>query len=81
MKRITFLKASGILGATALLPIDNVFSQGLKESGMDKLTDKDGNFVLQPLPYGETWTRWGEAVKQNLIEAGIRHGVFDPRSP
>ncbi len=26
---------------------------------------------LLPLPYGETWTRWGEAVKQNLIEAGI----------
>jgi peptide/nickel transport system substrate-binding protein len=24
-----------------------------------------------PLPYGETWTRWAEAVKQNLAEAGI----------
>jgi peptide/nickel transport system substrate-binding protein len=26
---------------------------------------------LLPLPYGETWQRWAEAVKQNLAEAGI----------
>lgn len=26
---------------------------------------------LLPLPYGETWQRWAEAVKQNLSEAGI----------
>src|SRR6202790_3266018 len=26
---------------------------------------------LMPLPYGETWQRWGEAVKQNLKDVGI----------
>ena len=26
---------------------------------------------ILPLPYGETWQRWGEAVKQNLEEVGI----------
>ncbi|AYD04416.1 ABC transporter substrate-binding protein [Neorhizobium sp. NCHU2750] len=26
---------------------------------------------LLPLPYGETWQRWAEAVKQNLAEVGI----------
>lgn len=26
---------------------------------------------LLPLPYGETWQRWAEMVKQNLEEAGI----------
>lgn len=26
---------------------------------------------LMPLPYGETWQRWGEAVKQNLADVGI----------
>lgn len=26
---------------------------------------------LLPLPYGETWQRWAEAVKQNLSEVGI----------
>ncbi len=32
----------------------------------------DGEPVrLLPLPYGETWTRWGEAVRQNLEDVGI----------
>ncbi|WP_099867702.1 ABC transporter substrate-binding protein [Pararhizobium haloflavum] len=32
----------------------------------------DGEPVrLLPLPYGETWQRWAEAVKQNLEEVGI----------
>ena len=32
----------------------------------------DGTPVrLLPLPYGETWQRWAEAVKQNLEEVGI----------
>lgn len=38
----------------------------LKESGYD------GQKVrLLPLPYGETWMRWGEAVRQNLLDVGI----------
>lgn len=32
----------------------------------------DGDEVrLLPLPYGETWQRWAEAVKQNLEEVGV----------
>ncbi|WP_172327334.1 ABC transporter substrate-binding protein [Mangrovicoccus sp. HB161399] len=32
----------------------------------------DGETVrLLPLPYGETWQRWAEAVRQNLSEVGI----------
>jgi len=32
----------------------------------------DGEPVrLLPLPYGETWQRWAEAVRQNLTEVGI----------
>ena len=26
---------------------------------------------MMPLPYGETWQRWGEAVKQNLQDVGL----------
>jgi peptide/nickel transport system substrate-binding protein len=26
---------------------------------------------MMPLPYGETWLRWGEAVKQNLQDVGL----------
>lgn len=55
MKRIEFIKSSAILGGVSLLPTNNVFSQGLQQSGMDKLVDADGNFELQPLPYSKTF--------------------------
>lgn len=38
----------------------------LKEMGYDGHPIK-----LLPLPYGETWQRWAEAVKQNLQDVGI----------
>jgi superoxide dismutase, Fe-Mn family len=56
MNRNIFLKSSAILGAAAsLLPTKSAFSQSLAESGMDKLTDKEGNFALQSLPYNENF--------------------------
>jgi len=55
MNRKEFLTTSAILGSTAVLPTNSVFAQGLQQSGMDKLTDKDGNFALQPLPYKENF--------------------------
>src|SRR5258708_30480154 len=55
MNRKSFLQNSLVLGGASLLPVNSIFSQSLKENGMDKLTDKDGNFVLQPLPYSESY--------------------------
>ena len=55
MNRKSFLQSSLILGGSSLIPVDSVFSQGLKESGMDKLTDGEGNFALQSLPYNENF--------------------------
>ncbi|PZR05406.1 MAG: superoxide dismutase [Flavobacterium psychrophilum] len=55
MNRKDFMKTSAILGGASLLPTNNAFSQNLQQSGLDKLTDKDGNFTLQPLPYAETF--------------------------
>jgi len=49
MKRDEFLKSSFILGGASLLPTTSVLSQSLTETGMDKLTDAQGNFALQPL--------------------------------
>ena len=35
-------------------------------------SDYDGETLeILPLPYGETWQRWAEVVKQNLAEIGI----------
>lgn len=39
----------------------------LKESGY-----KGETLRLLPMPYGETWQRWAEAVKQNLEDVGIK---------
>ena len=36
----------------------------------------DGEEVrLLPLPYGETWQRWAEAIRQNLSEVGINVSI------
>ena len=55
MNRTDFIKTTAILGGASILPVNNVFSQNLQQSGMDKLTDKDGNFALQSLPYNENF--------------------------
>lgn len=38
----------------------------LKEAGY-----KGEKIRMMPLPYGETWLRWAEAIKQNLNDVGI----------
>lgn len=47
MNRNEFLKASSILGTTALLPAQSVFASNLIDNGIDKLVDADGNTAGQ----------------------------------
>jgi Fe-Mn family superoxide dismutase len=55
MNRKDFLRASAIASGSVILPSNSVFSESLKTSGMDRLTDAAGNFALQPLPYNENF--------------------------
>jgi len=55
MDRKIFLKATAVFGGASLLQPNSLFAQSLKETGMDKLTDSEGNFALQPLPYNESF--------------------------
>src|SRR5258707_5746012 len=55
MNRKIFLQNSLMLGGASLLPLDSVLAQSVKESGIDKLTDEQGNFIQQPLPYGKNF--------------------------
>jgi Fe-Mn family superoxide dismutase len=55
MNRKLFLQSSAVLSAASLLPTESVLAQSIENTGMDTLTDKDGNFALQPLPYSETF--------------------------
>ncbi|MFC0266890.1 ABC transporter substrate-binding protein [Kushneria aurantia] len=38
---------------------------------LDEMGYNGEQIRLLPLPYGETWARWSEAVRQNLEDAGI----------
>jgi len=51
MDRKDFLKTGLLLGGATLIPSSSLFSQNLTENNIDKLVDKDGNFILQPLTY------------------------------
>lgn len=51
MNRKDFLKSGLILGGATLIPIAPAFSQNLTENNIDKLVDKNGNFIHQPLAY------------------------------
>jgi hypothetical protein len=62
MNRKEFLTTSAIIGGSTILSGNSVLAASLQQTGMDRLTDAEGNFALQPLPYTETflepsWTR------------------------
>ncbi len=52
MDRKEFLKNSLILGGATILPAESIFSINSTENGIDKLTDSNGQFILNVLPYG-----------------------------
>ena len=51
MDRKEFLTTSAILAGATILPSNSVFAENINNNGIDKLTDKDRNFIHQPLPY------------------------------
>lgn len=55
MNRKQFLQNSLILGGSTLLPSDSIFAASVNENGMERLSDADGNFIQQALPYAENF--------------------------
>ena len=55
MDRKTFLQNTLILGGASILPTNSVLAVNTAQNGLDKLTDEQGNFALQMLPYKETF--------------------------
>lgn len=51
MDRKEFLTTGAILTGATILPTNSVFSEIANNNGIDKLTDENGNFIHQPLPY------------------------------
>ena len=74
MKQDEFMKTGLVLGSASLLPVNSVFSQSIKQTGMDKLTDQDGNFILQPLPYSETFLEPSMDQETLHLHYSFHHG-------
>ena len=55
MNRKQFFQNGLIVGGTTLLPTKPLFAEAAVHGGFDKLTDSDGNFALQSLPYSENF--------------------------
>ena len=51
MNRKQFISASAILSAASILPDQSVVAQNYISNGLERLVDKEGNFLHQPLPY------------------------------
>ena len=55
MKREHFLKTGALTSLAAVIGTNNAFGENLTNNNIDKLVDANGNFVLQPLPYSESF--------------------------
>jgi superoxide dismutase, Fe-Mn family len=54
MTRKDFLQGSLLAGTAVLATPLSALSMPLPETGLDKFTDSDGNFILNPLPFSES---------------------------
>jgi superoxide dismutase, Fe-Mn family len=55
MNRKEFLNTTSIFGLATVLPSNSIFVNNLDQNGIDKLSDKDGNFVQLPLPFSNSY--------------------------
>jgi len=55
MNRKQFLQNSLIIGGASILPSNSLLAGSVTEGGIEKLIDKDGNFMQQTLPYAENF--------------------------
>jgi Fe-Mn family superoxide dismutase len=55
MDRNEFFKTSGMLSVASIFPAEGLFATNLIDNRIDKLVDENGHFVLQPLPYSESF--------------------------
>ncbi len=55
MNRASFIKSGSLLGAATVFGNSQAFANNLVENDIDKLVDSTGKYVLQPLPYQESF--------------------------
>jgi len=55
MNRKSFFQNAAILGGASILPANSLFAQNIADNGIDKLSDANGIFIQQPLPYANNF--------------------------
>ncbi len=55
MNRANFIKSGSLFGAASIIGNTKAFANNLVENEIDKLVDSSGKYILQPLPYQESF--------------------------
>jgi Fe-Mn family superoxide dismutase len=74
MNRKQFIKNSLIIGGTTMLPENSFLAASVSEGGMDKLTDGNGNFIQQTLPYSENFLEPYMDAETMHLHFAFHHG-------
>ena len=74
MNRKAFLSSSTILSGAALLPHNSAFANNILQNGIDRLTDENGNFIQQALPYTESFLEPSMDAETMHLHYTFHHG-------
>lgn len=74
MNRKSFLQNTTILAGSTILPTASAFSQNVNNNGIDKLTDANGNFIQQALPYNENFLEPYMDAETTHLHYTFHHG-------
>jgi len=74
MDRMQFLKSGLLIGGAGVLKSNGVLAQSIQESNLDKLTDEQGNFILNQLPYSESFLEPNMDAETLHLHHQFHHG-------
>lgn len=74
MNRKDFLKGSMLLGGAGLILPDRAFAQSMENAVPDKLIDSNGGFILNALPYNETFLEPAMDAETLHLHHQFHHG-------
>lgn len=74
MNRKEFIQNSLIIGGASLLPTNSVLAASVNEGGTDKLTDENGNFIQQSLPYAKDFLEPSMDAETLHLHYTFHHG-------
>jgi len=74
MDRKEFLQNSLLIGGATMLPSNTILATAVNEGGIDKLTDENGNFIQQTLPYAENFLEPSMDAETMHLHYTFHHG-------